>query len=95
MKLIPEAAFRSTAMDDLCRVRKSPVGGGLVELEWERPGIARSIRITEAPLSARRSPAKGPGHLLEILIGDEGLTYQEQDQRTPRRGFLSMLVVSY
>jgi hypothetical protein len=47
-------------MEDLCRVRKSGVGGG-IEVEWVRSGIARSIRRTDAPLSASSRPAKGPG----------------------------------
>jgi hypothetical protein len=49
-------------MEDLCRVRKSLVGGGslLDDDECVKFGIARSMRRTEAPLSARRSPAKGP-----------------------------------
>ena len=50
----PEGDFRSTAMEALCRVKRSLVGGGLGE------GEARSMRRTEAPLSARRRPAKGP-----------------------------------
>lgn len=62
MKAVPEGDFRSTAMEDLCRVRRSFVGGGSLEaeVEWVKFGIERSIRRTEAPLSARRSPANGP-----------------------------------
>jgi hypothetical protein len=60
-RAIPEEDLRSTAIDDLCRVRRSLVGGGrLKDEECERLGTARSIRRTEAPLSARRRPAKGP-----------------------------------
>jgi hypothetical protein len=51
---IPAGDFKSTAMEALWRVRRSLVGGGLEEV------VARSIRRTEAPLSARRRPAKGP-----------------------------------
>jgi hypothetical protein len=54
MKAIPEGDFRSTATEALCRVRRSAVGGGAL------PAEARSMRRTEAPLSARRRPAKGP-----------------------------------
>jgi hypothetical protein len=58
---IPDGALSSTAIEDLCRVRRSLVGGGGLEgEECERFGIARSIRRTEAPLSERRRPAKGP-----------------------------------
>lgn len=53
----PDGDFRSTAIEDLCRVRRSLVGGGD---ECERLGFARSMRRTEAPLSARSKPAKGP-----------------------------------
>ena len=62
MKSTPLGDFRSTAMDDLCLVRRSFVGGGRSEelVEWVRSGTARSIRRTEAPLSARRRPANGP-----------------------------------
>jgi hypothetical protein len=61
-KLTPAPDLRSAAMEDLCRVRKSLVGGGslLDDDECVKFGIARSMRRTEAPLSARRSPAKGP-----------------------------------
>ena len=52
MNAIPD--FRSTAMEDLWRVRRSLVGGGFGDV------VARSIRRTVAPLSARRRPAKGP-----------------------------------
>lgn len=48
----------STAMEALCRVRRSEVGGGGVEV-WA-PGTARSIRKTEAPQSASKRPANGP-----------------------------------
>jgi hypothetical protein len=54
MKAIPEGDLRSTAIEALCRVRRSFVGGGFGVEE------ARSTRRTEAPLSARRRPAKGP-----------------------------------
>ena len=60
-------------MEDLWRVRRSLVGGGreLGEGEWVRLGIARSMRSTEAPLSARRSPAKGPERLVSDVCGVE------------------------
>ena len=54
MNAIPAGDFRSTATEALCRVRRSPVGGGAL------PGEARSMRRTEAPLSAKRRPANGP-----------------------------------
>jgi hypothetical protein len=61
-KAIPEGDLRSTAMEALWRVRRSPVGGGslVVSFEWVRFGIARSSLRTEAPLSASRRPANGP-----------------------------------
>ena len=64
-KAMPAADFRSTAMDDFHLVKRSEVGGGRFagDWEWVLPGIARSIRKTEAPLSARRRPAKGPESL--------------------------------
>ena len=55
---MPAALLMSTAMDDLCRVRRSDVGGGGL-LVWA-PGTARSIRRTEAPQSASKRPANGP-----------------------------------
>lgn len=60
MTAMPERDFRSTAMEDLCRVRISSAGGeNLLELiECVKLGIERSICRTEAPLSARRRPAK-------------------------------------
>ena len=60
MNAVPDGDFRSTAMEDLCRVRRSAVGGGLGKV------VLRSTRRTEAPLSARRRPAKGPG--LGVLV---------------------------
>lgn len=62
IKETPDGDFRSTAMEDLCRVRRSPVGGGRLDAlgVCVKFGIERSIRRTEAPLSARRRPAKGP-----------------------------------
>lgn len=50
----PAGDFKSTAMEDLCRVSRSPVGGGVL------PGTARSMRKTLAPASERSRPAKGP-----------------------------------
>lgn len=67
MKVIPDGALRSTAIEDLCRVRRSVVGGGSSEDDvCERLGIARSMRRTEAPLSASRRPAKGPEERLAM-----------------------------
>jgi len=71
MNAIPEGDFKSTAMEDLWRVSRSVVGGGSGAVE------ARSIRRTEAPLSARRRPAKGPGVEVSEAFGyrerkDEG-----------------------
>jgi hypothetical protein len=64
-KATPEGDLRSTAIEDLCLVRRSFVGGGSLEdEECVRLGTARSIRMTEAPLSARRRPAKGPGEVI-------------------------------
>lgn len=60
MKAIPKGDLRSTAIEDLCRVSRSLVGGGggaSGEAELE---MARSTLRTEAPLSARRRPANGP-----------------------------------
>ena len=48
-------------MELLRRVSWSGVGGGGVALELWAEGGARSMRRTEAPKSARRRPAKGPG----------------------------------
>lgn len=48
MKDIPADDLRSTAIEDLCRVRRSAVGGGIEDV-WVRLGIARSIRRTDAP----------------------------------------------
>lgn len=47
-------------MELLRRVSWSAVGGGGLGVCAE--GWARSIRSTVAPKSARRRPAKGPGH---------------------------------
>jgi hypothetical protein len=67
IKATPDEALRSTAIEDLCRVRRSVVGGGSLEDDdCERLGIARSMRRTEAPLSARRRPAKGPEERLAM-----------------------------
>ena len=59
---IPEADFKSTATEDLWRVMRSFVGGGGFDgvFVWVTLGIARSIRRTDAPLSASRRPANGP-----------------------------------
>jgi hypothetical protein len=54
MKDIPAGDFRSTAMEALLRVSRSEVGAGFGE------EVVRSMRRTEAPLSARRRPANGP-----------------------------------
>lgn len=54
---MPAGDFKSTAMEDLCRVRASAVG--------EVPG--RSMRSTEAPASASRRPAKGPIAMVQCL----------------------------
>ena len=54
MKDMPEGDFKSTPIEALWRVRRSEVGVGFGE------GEARSMRKTEAPLSARRRPANGP-----------------------------------
>jgi hypothetical protein len=65
----PEGDLRSTAIDALCLVRRSEVGGGsLAELkQCVRFGMERSIRKTEAPLSARSRPANGPLDMLEVI----------------------------
>lgn len=55
---MPAADLMSTAMEDLCRVRRSEVGAGGMG-EWA-PGTARSMRRTEAPQSASKRPANGP-----------------------------------
>jgi len=70
MKSCPEGDFRSTAIEDLWRVRRSDAGwGNLENLVCVLLGTARSTRRTEAPLSARRSPAKGPvGHQHKCII---------------------------
>ena len=69
-KEMPEVDFRSTAMEDLCRVRRSPVtGGSLLEFECVMFGIALSRRRTEAPLSASSRPAKGPGTVSCVDMG--------------------------
>lgn len=60
MKARPEGDLKSTAMELLCRVKRSAVGGGGLEV-WVRLGTTRSTRMTEAPLSAKRRPANGPG----------------------------------
>lgn len=57
MKDMPEGDFKSTAIEALCRVSRSDVGAGLGE------AVARSMRRTEAPLSARRRPANGPTYI--------------------------------
>lgn len=51
MKVMPLGDFRSTAMEDLCRVSRSPVGAGrVVGLRvWVWLGMERSTRKTEAP----------------------------------------------
>lgn len=56
MRERPEGDLRSMGMEALCRVKRSGVGRGA-----EVPGVARSMRRTEAPASARSIPAKGPG----------------------------------
>jgi hypothetical protein len=50
------------------------VGGGLRdELECVTWGIARSNRRTDAPLSARSRPAKGPGARISCGILPRGM----------------------
>lgn len=64
MRVRPEGDFRSMLMEDLYRVKRSVVGGGVGEEDGEECvmlGMDRSTRNTEAPASARRRPAKGPG----------------------------------
>jgi hypothetical protein len=85
MKAIPEGDFRSTVMEALCRVSRSEVGAGFGE------GEARSMRRTEAPLSARRRPAKGPvslNHQLVQWTGSRG-RYLELGQQIRGLGGLS------
>lgn len=48
----------STTIEDLWRVSRSEVGGGGLGV-WA-PGMARSMRRTEAPQSASSRPANGP-----------------------------------
>jgi hypothetical protein len=58
----PAGDLRFMAMELLRRVSWSLVGGGgFVALSLWAEGWARSMRRTEAPKSARRRPAKGPG----------------------------------
>jgi hypothetical protein len=73
-------------------VRRSLVGGGslLDENECVEFGIARSMRRTEAPLSARRSPAKGPEGCVSEAWWEVRGTNLEQGRRILRRGFLLM-----
>ena len=61
----PAGDLRFRAMELLRRVSWSFVGGGggvWALLLWAE-GWARSMRRTEAPKSARRRPAKGPGRV--------------------------------
>lgn len=62
MREMPEGDLMSTAMEALCRVRRSEVGGGGCEV-WA-PGTARSMRRIEAPQSASKRPANGPDDYL-------------------------------
>jgi hypothetical protein len=55
---MPDGLLMSMVIEDLCRVKRSEVGGGGVEV-WD-PGTARSMRRTEAPQSASSRPANGP-----------------------------------
>jgi hypothetical protein len=74
-------------MEDLCRVRRSLVGGGFGEV------VARSMRRTEAPLSARRRPAKGPGlGVLVMLSRGGGGSYLVPGRRIRGLGDLLMVV---
>lgn len=57
-KSIPKLDLRSTAIEDFRLVRGSFVGG-LSSVD-RALGTARSIRRTEAPLSAKSRPANGP-----------------------------------
>jgi hypothetical protein len=65
---IPEVDLRSTAMEDLWRVRRSGVEGGSVLVLWAL-GTARSTRRTEAPQSASKRPANGPDLFLVYQMG--------------------------
>lgn len=77
-KSTPEGDFRSTAIEDLCRARRSDVGGGSLDEDtlWVRFGIDRSIRKTDAPLSASRRPANGPVNCVNIAIKGRGIGYR-------------------
>lgn len=91
IKSTPEGDFRSTAIEDLCLVRRSEVGGGSLEEDalWVRFGIDRSIRKTDAPLSASRRPANGPANCVssnwrevEVVCRTRGKTSKLQDAKT-------------
>ena len=89
MKSMPLGDLRFTAIEDLCLVRRSFIGGGGFEasVEWVRFGTARSIRRTEAPLSARRRPANGPVMYASVYriwrrLKNAKVPYQEQVPRT-------------
>jgi hypothetical protein len=74
----PALDFRFAAIEVLWRVRGS-VGGGGGLLECVALGIARSIRRTEAPLSARSRPAKGPGQFVSAtcVLEEENHTWSK------------------
>jgi len=67
----PAGDLRFRAMEVLRRVSWSLVGGGVALSLWAE-GWARSMRRTEAPKSARRRPAKGPGNEMLAVYRHRG-----------------------
>jgi hypothetical protein len=94
MREMPVGLLISTAIEDLWRVSRSEVGGGGL-LVWA-PGMARSMRRTEAPQSASRRPANGPGDWVVNMLDYRGVSrdkYLELDLRIQVREGQSMAVI--